>query len=680
MKSIILAEKPSVGRELARVLHCRQRGDGYLEGKDYIVTWALGHLVTLAEPKDYEDKWQHWNLDYLPMLPEKMKIKIIRKTSQQMRAIKKICKRTDVNEVIIATDAGREGELVARWILEKSGWKKKPMRRMWISSQTEKAILQGMQNLQPAKKYEPLYKAAVCRSEADWVIGLNVTRALTCKYDAQLNAGRVQTPTLAMIIEREKEIQDFTPKKFHSVKVDFQEYFGEWINSSNSTRIFSDELVEKIKREIRGKTGVVTDLTEKQKTEQPPLAYDLTELQRDANRKFSFSAKQTLTVLQGLYERHKMVTYPRTDSRYITSDMVPTLPERLHKINFGRYKNLVQPLLKNLPKPGKRFVNDAKVNDHHAIIPTEQSVNIERLSTDEKRLYDLIVTRFIAVLYPNYLYKSIKVTTMVGEHKFISRGRSVIQKGWRDVTNPILDETNEEKQVEQPLKKLSLNQKPPVKDIQIKNGTTSPPKRYTEATLLSAMENPAKFIDDADLKKTIRIGGLGTPATRADIIEKLLRAHYITREGKSLHPTAKAFELIRLVPEQLRSAELTARWEQKLDLIAKGEYDPKKFDRDIRQSLLQMVGEIKANQTKYVPPNLLKQKCPICAAPLQELGKKVICSDRHCDYEQNAKAKKGSMNKRMSKKEYGRNKRLLNQFGNDKQEEKGDTFGDLFDL
>ncbi len=680
MKSIILAEKPSVGRDLSRVLNCNRRGNGFYEGKEYIVTWALGHLVTLAEPKDYNPKWQHWNLDYLPMLPEKMKLKIIRKTSAQMGVIKKLCKREDLKEFIIATDAGREGELVARWILMKSGWKKKPIKRLWISSQTEKSIKEGMQNLQPAKIYEPLFNAAVCRAEADWIIGLNVTRALTCKFDAQLNAGRVQTPTLAMIIERENEIQNFTPRNFYTIRADFDSYFGEWIDPNNSVRIFSDELVEKIKTEIRGKSAIIDELVEKQKSEQPPLAYDLTELQRDANRKFSFSAKHTLSVLQALYERHKLVTYPRTDSRYITSDMVPTLPERLQKINFGRYKNLVKPLLEKAPNPGKRFVNNSKVSDHHAIIPTEQNVFFEKLSTDEKKLYDLIVTRFIAVLYPNYIYNSIKVVTKVGNHRFISRGRSVVQIGWRAVTNPLTDENNNEKQVEQPLKSFSLNQKFEVKDFQIRKGSTSPPKRYTEATLLSAMENPTKFIDDKDLKKSIKSGGLGTPATRADIIEKLLRANYISREGKSLRPTKKAFELIKLVPEELRSAELTARWEQKLELIAKGNFDPKKFSEDIRENSIRMVNAIKSSEAKYTPPNLLKQKCPICGAPLQELGKKIICSDRHCDYEQNSKAKKSSFGKRLSKKEYAKNKRLLNQYGKDKKVEQEETLGDLFNF
>ncbi|MFO7895458.1 MAG: DNA topoisomerase III [Candidatus Cloacimonadales bacterium] len=679
MKKLILAEKPSVGRDLARVLGCRQRGKGFLEGKDYVVTWALGHLVTLAEPKDYQQKWQHWDLEYLPMLPEKMKIKIIRKTSQQMQVIKKLCKREDLKELVIATDAGREGELVARWIIEKTSWKQRPIKRLWISSQTEKAILEGMQNLSPAEKYQPLFRAAVCRAVADWQIGLNVTRALTCKFEAQLNAGRVQTPTLAMIIQREEAINNFVPVNFQTIKLDFGDYFAEWIDSKNSTRIFEPGRAAKIAAEISGKTGIIKELESKSKSEKPPLAYDLTELQRDANRKFGFSAKQTLATLQGLYERHKIVTYPRTDSRYLTSDLVPTLPERLQRINFGPYKKLVQPLLKQQLQPGKRLINDAKVSDHHAIIPTEQTVNFAQLSSEEKRLYDLIVKRFIAVLYPDYQYQSLKLITAVGEQRFISRGRKVLQPGWRAVSNPLADETEQEVQVEQPLRNLSINDRFLLKKVQIKNGKTSPPARYTEATLLSVMENPTNFIEDSALKKSLRAGGLGTPATRADIIEKLLRANYIGREGKSLRPTAKAFELIRLVPAQLRSAELTARWEQKLDLIAKGQYEADKFERDIRQNALEMVHEIKSSRAKYVPPNLLQQKCPLCGAALQELGQKIICSDRHCDYQQNG-AKKKSTSRRLSKKEYGRGKHLLSKYGKAEEKQQEETLGDLFDL
>ncbi|MCK4956745.1 MAG: DNA topoisomerase III [Candidatus Cloacimonetes bacterium] len=681
MKSIVLAEKPSVGRDLAKVLNCHSRSNGFIEGKDYIVTWALGHLVTLAEPADYEKRWGHWNLDYLPMLPEKMKLKTIRKTSKQLQVIKKLFKRDDINELIIATDAGREGELVARWIMKKAGWKKKPVKRLWISSQTNKAILAGFRNLKPAKLYEPLFKAAVCRAEADWIIGLNVTRTLTCKFNAQLNAGRVQTPTLAMITERENNIRNFTPKSYSTIKVDFGNYFGNWQNESGSTRIFAPNKANEIVKQIEGKTGIISVLEEENKKELPPLAYDLTELQRDANRKFGFSAKHTLSVLQNLYERHKIVTYPRTDSRYITSDMVETLPTRLKQLNFGTYQDLVKPLLSKPLQTTKRLVNDAKVSDHHAIIPTEQRADLNILSTDEKRLFDLIALRFIAVLYPNYTFKSLKLITRVENHNFISRGKSTINSGWRTVTNLISElDTDEEKIIDQPLKNLKKGDKFKIIKCHLKVGKTNPPANYTEATLLSAMENPGKFIDDQKLKISIKAGGLGTPATRADIIEKLVRAHYIIREGKSIKPTQKAFELIRLVPENLKSAELTAKWELKLSEIATQKYADNKFMTEIRQSTIEMVNGIKANETKYIPPNLLKQKCPLCGKQLQQLGSKIICSNRHCEYEQNKSKKPGLRTGRMNKKEYGMNKHLLHKYGKDEKKDSAETFGDLFDL
>ncbi|MCL2766358.1 MAG: DNA topoisomerase, partial [Peptococcaceae bacterium] len=399
MKSLILAEKPSVAREIARVLKCMGKNKGYFEGSQYVVTWALGHLVTLAEPEDYDDKYKQWNLDDLPILPQTMKLKVIRQTSHQFQVVRNLMKRGDIRDMVIATDAGREGELVARWIMVLANWKK-PFKRLWISSQTDEAIKEGFANLKAGSAYNNLYNAAVCRAQADWLIGLNVTRALSCKFNAQLTAGRVQTPTLAMIVNRETEIKKFVPVDYWTVRADFGGYFGDWRDSQGKSRIFNVERAEALLNKIKGASGVIKDVRTENKSEPPPLAYDLTELQRDANKRYGFSAQKTLSILQDLYESHKLVTYPRTDSRYITTDIVPTLTPRLKSIAIGPYMELVKPLLERPLALTKRFVDNNKVSDHHAIIPTGQRLQLASLSAEEKNLYDLIARRFIAVLYP----------------------------------------------------------------------------------------------------------------------------------------------------------------------------------------------------------------------------------------------------------------------------------------
>jgi DNA topoisomerase-3 len=432
MKSLVLAEKPSVGKDIARVLKCTKKQKTYIEGGQYIITWALGHLVSLAEPEDYDERYREWRLEHLPILPDRMLLKVIRKTSHQFNTVKRLLKLKDIDQCIVATDAGREGELVARWILALCGWKK-PIKRLWISSQTDRAILEGFAKLKPGQEFYNLFLAASCRAEADWFIGLNVTRALTCKLSAQFTAGRVQTPTLAMIVEREEEIRKFVPKDFWLVYADFEGYCGVWKSAKGESRLFDEDKVKVLIQKVTGGKGVVVEVQREEKKEYPPLAYDLTELQRDANRRFGFSAKKTLSILQGLYERHKLVTYPRTDSRHITEDMVPTLPERLHAIAFPPYRVLVQPLLNKPVTPGKHFVNNAKVTDHHAIIPTELSPDFDTLSSDEKRIYDLVVRRFIAVLYPPHRYLLTNVVTEVHGERFYSKGQRTIDKGFRIV-------------------------------------------------------------------------------------------------------------------------------------------------------------------------------------------------------------------------------------------------------
>ncbi len=687
MKSIVIAEKPSVAKEIARILRCSKKGKGYFEGHQYVVTWALGHLVTLAEPQDYDKKYREWRMQDLPMLPEKMKLKVIRKSSHQFRAVSDLMKRKDIGELIIATDAGREGELVARWIMRLSAWKK-PFKRLWISSQTDAAISQGFANLKPGKAYDRLYDAAVCRAEADWLIGLNVTRALTCKFDAQLSAGRVQTPTLSMIIQREKEIKNFVPVDYWTIEANFGDYFGTWRGKDGNSRIFVQQKALEITEKIKGHTGVIRDIRIEEKIEPPPLAYDLTELQRDANRRFAFSAKKTLSVLQGLYERHKLVTYPRTDSRYITSDMVGTLPQRLERLAAGPYAQLVNPLLQKKLAVTKRLVNDARVTDHHAIIPTEQPLDLKALDNDERRLYDLIARRFITVLYPPYRYDQTTLVTEVEGERFYSRGKTVKEMGWRAVTASPLSKENKDDD-DLPMQNLTRQKKgeqKQVKNCKLKKSKTQPPPRYTEATLLTAMESPGKFIEDEELRESIKQGGLGTPATRAEIIEKLLNTYYIERHGKSLVPTSKGFQLMDLVPGELKSPELTAKWELRLSNISLGKESNKGFMEDIRKNTAALVKSVKEDTSEYKADNLTKNRCPMCwSFMLSVKGKKemmLVCSDRKCGHQQ--PEKQGPVHEaafRRGKNESRMNKRLIERYSDHKKKPKssGGTLGDLFE-
>ncbi|HBM81779.1 MAG TPA: DNA topoisomerase III [Clostridiaceae bacterium] len=676
MKSLVLAEKPSVAREIARVLNCNIKGKGYLEGNKYVVTWALGHLVTLAEPEDYDKKLKVWNMDDLPMLPEKMKLKVIKETSHQFSVVRHLMIRNDICELIIATDAGREGELVARWIMILSGWKK-PFKRLWISSQTDKAIKEGFANLKPGRSYDDLFHAALCRAEADWLIGLNVTRALTCKFNAQLSAGRVQTPTLSIIIKRESEIKNFKPADFFTIQADFGDYFGEWRNKSGNGRIFERNKAEELIQNLKGHDGIVREVHTELKSELPPLAYDLTELQRDANRRYGFSAQKTLSVLQGLYEIRKIVTYPRTDSRYISSDIVPTLPSRLKAMDVAPYAALIKPILSKPIKTTKRFVDNSKVSDHHAIIPTEQPLDLSSLNSDEKNLYDLIARRFISVLYPPYKYKQTLITTEINGQNFYSSGKTPEDQGWRKVEyrTPVKDEGD---LLEQKLSIQKIGNTKVVKNIKLNKSKTKPPARYTEATLLTAMESPGKFIEDEELRESIKAGGLGTPATRAEIIEKLIYANYIERHGKELVPTSKGIQLINIVPENLKMPELTAEWELKLSEIAKGRGDRWIFMDGIRKNAVELVQAVQADTSVYKADNITKTKCPQCGKYMLLIntrhGKMLSCPDRSCGYRQEANADDTNIFKK-SKGESFRNKKLIQKFSDNKSI--GNSLGDV---
>ena len=640
-KIVVLAEKPSVGRDLARVLKCNKNNKYYLEGNKYIVTWALGHLVTLAPPEAYNNKYKTWDMESLPMIPKKMKLEIIKKTSKQFNEVKKVINRKDIEELVIATDAGREGELVARWIIEKADYKGK-ISRLWISSQTDKAILQGFKNLKSGKEYENLYKAAVCRAEADWLVGLNVTRALTCKYNAQLSAGRVQSPTLAMIVEREEEIKNFKPREFNTILVNGNNCSFTWVNKDNNSRIFDKNFLEKVLSKIKEcKEIEIYNIQESEKKKFSPALYDLTELQRDCNKIWGYSAKQTLNIMQRLYENHKVLTYPRTDSRYISKDIVDTIPERLKAVSFGEYRNIVSEILKTGIKANKSFVDDNKVSDHHAIIPTEEKGNLANLSSEEKHVYDLVVKRFLSVLMPPFKYIQSTLEGKINEEKFIAKGKVIISKGWKKLYDKEIEEENDEDIKEQQLPKLNKGDKINIKDILVKNGETKAPARFNEGTLLSAMENPQRHIKvDKNSAKTLgETGGLGTVATRADIIEKLFNSFVIEKHGKEIIPTSKGKQLIELVPEDLKSPLLTAKWERELDLISKGKSKDKDFINNMVNYSKKLINDVKGSKDKFVHDNVTGKKCPNCGKYMLEVngkkGKMYVCQDRNCGHKEN---------------------------------------------
>lgn len=644
LKQLVIAEKPSVGKELARVLGCRQAKNGYMTGGQYIVTWSFGHLVTLADPEVYGEQYKKWSLDTLPMLPEKMKLTVIKNTAKQFKIVKELLRSDEVGEVVIATDAGREGELVARWIIEKAACKK-PIQRLWISSQTDAAIRDGFSHLKPGAEYENLYQSAKCRAEADWLVGLNVTRALTCKHNAQLSAGRVQTPTLAMIVERENEIKRFVPSPFETMSAKAGGVVFSWKEKqSGSGRSFEIGVLENLRKKISGKPLCVNTVKKQEKQIPVPLLYDLTELQRDANKQYGYSAKKTLNLMQQLYETHKLLTYPRTDSRYLSHDIVPTLAQRLKAV-AGVFP-MAKELLKMPLNLGKRVVDDTKVSDHHAIIPTEQYLDMSALSAEEKHIYFLVVKRFLASLSTPYQYEQTTLEGEIGGERFTARGKVVTSKGWKMAYEGMDFEPDEdggdengEEDRDQTLPKVRQGDMLNVSGIEIKQGKTTPPSRYTEGTLLTAMEFAGKTVTDKTMREAINTtGGLGTPATRADIIEKLFAVNYIELHGKEIVPTSKGIQLISIVPSELRSAELTGTWEQKLTAISKGQAKPKEFISEMRQYAETLVRNVVAGDAVYHHDNQTRNRCPECGEFLLEVngkhGKQYVCKNRECGYRQ----------------------------------------------
>ncbi|MCH4889806.1 DNA topoisomerase III [Acidaminobacter sp. JC074] len=627
-KALVLAEKPSVGREIARVLGCTKKHHAYIEGNKYIVTWALGHLVTLADPDVYDKKYANWHLEDLPILPDHLKTVVMRKTSKQFNVVKQQLNRQDVKEVIIATDAGREGELVARWIISKSKVKK-PIKRLWISSVTDKAIKDGFNHLHDGRKYENLYRSAIARAEGDWLVGINATRALTTKYNTSLSCGRVQTPTLSMIHEREKQIVSFRPKKYYGLDLDASNLKFTWYQDKH-TRFYDLDFVKNIEKDLKSKEAIVTSVSKKGKKTYAPHLYDLTELQRDAYKKFSYSPKKTLGLMQRLYEHHKALTYPRTDSRFLTDDIVATIKDRLRSISIQPYRGHAFKLSKEAIKAGKHYVDNKKVTDHHAIIPTEEMVNVQDMSYEERNIYELVVKRFLEVLMPPYRYEETVVEVLVNKETFRCKFNNPLQLGFKE-----LSADQEKKQMTHLKKGDHLD----IKQYTLTKGETSPPAYFNEASLLSAMENPVAFMAEGEknLKSTLqKTGGLGTVATRADIIEKLFNNELIETKKNGIHITSKGKQLLNVAPTELKSPALTAEWEVKLESISKGTMKYTDFIDEMRSYTKTIIHDINASGIKFKHDNITSTKCPECGKLMMKKktkhGESLVCQDRNCNH------------------------------------------------
>ena len=617
MKSVVLCEKPSVARDIARNLGAKNNKNGCLEGDKYIVTWALGHLVTLQTPDKYKE-FSNVSLENLPMIPKYMKTEIIKKTFKQYKIIETAVNRKDVNEVIIATDAGREGELVARYILEKANCKKK-VKRLWISSVTDKAIKDGFKNLKAGDDYLGLYYSGVARANADWLVGINASRALTLKYNASLNCGRVQTPTLQMVYEREEKIKNFVPREYYTFEAVID---GIRFNCGESEYNFTK--AEKFVSDNKNKTINFDKVEVKIKTSIPKPLYNLTDIQQAASALFGLSPKQTLNIIQRLYESHKVLTYPRTDSRYLTTDMKNTLADRLRAIG-GDYKEITAKLLREKDFNMKRIINNSKVSDHHAIIPTEQKPNYMSLSDTELKIYNLVVKRFLENLLPDYKYEETSYSFKLDNKVFTAKSAKVIQLGFKELSRSEI----EDKKISFSTKEFSLD------SLLYNKKQTTPPSYYTEGSLIYAMENPFEFVDDDNERKILKqTNGIGTVATRADILEKLFTNDYLVLDNGRIKTTNKAKQLLNLVPKNLKSPSLTATWEKQLDNIAKNKLSKDKFLKDIKDYTRECILEIKDSQDKFKHDNISGKKCEECGSYMLEVDKKgtkmLKCSSPTC--------------------------------------------------
>ncbi len=635
MHTLVVAEKPSVARDIARVLGARDRGENCLIGGGYVVTWAIGHLVTLKEPQELDERYTKWRAQDLPILPEKMETKVIRKTSAQFKSVKKLMNDKETASIVCATDSGREGELIFRYIYEQAGCKK-PVMRLWISSMTDEAIRQGFDTLRPSSDYDALYASARCRADADWLIGMNATRAYTLRYNVLLSVGRVQTPTLSMLVKRRKEIDSFVPQTYYTVRADFGAYGGMYVSPKGEKRIDSREEAEAIAARAKGQTGQVIQATREKKTERPPLLYDLTTLQREANSQLGFTAKKTLATAQKLYEQHKLITYPRTDSRYLSHDM-PGKVEKALASYSGELQEIGQKALAYGVRLTPRVFDDAKLTDHHAIIPTGKRAENLSLTPDERRLYEMVARRLAAVFYPNHEYDALRVITRVGGDDFLSTGRSVTQEGWKEVYRQAADKKKKTED-EQELPPLSVGDEAHCRSAKAKEEQTKPPKEHNDASLLREMEHAGRQIEDEALREAMKDCALGTPATRAAIIERLLEVGYVRRSGRNLVATPKGVHLIEAVAPEIASPETTGRWERALSEIARGKDGETRFREGIARLtafLVQHAGaapdvpfekeERRGKSAKR--PKDLGLTCPVCGqGKIAENSKGYYCT------------------------------------------------------
>jgi DNA topoisomerase-3 len=633
---LVIAEKPSVGRDIAASLGRGRKTQGAVIGDGWTVTWAVGHLAELAPPDAYGEEYKRWRLESLPIVPEKFKVRVNYKTQDQFSVVKNLLRDPDLTEVVNACDAGREGELIFAYLYGLSGCKK-PVRRLWISSLTTEAIQAGFSNLRDGNSMKPLEDAARSRGEADWIVGMNATRAYSVRFGRPgnvLSVGRVQTPTLKLLVDREKEIESFKPEKFWTVYARFAQetatYDGVWFKNKQN-RLDEQQAAESIAEKVRGGTGTVKKAEKKTATEKPPLLYDLTELQRNANARFGFTADRTLRVAQALYEERKLITYPRTSSRYLSKDMVGGLKKRVEAAGaLPEISTFAEKLigLEKLPV-NKRIVDDSKVTDHHAIVPTNKKATTE-LPADEAKIYDLVARRFLAVFFPDARFENTTVVTEVREETFLSKGRIVLDAGWRELyPTGVSGRKEKEPPVLPPIERGGEWQ---VARVAVKEGETKPPPRFSESALLGSMETAGKFVEDEELRQSMKDSGLGTPATRASTIERLVKVGYIEREKKALVPTQKGRTLIGLLGESpISSPEMTARWEKRLADMERGAASREDFMRDIDGFAKTLVEEVRTMEgEKLAAPEHVSREpigmCPKCGEPVVESKKAYGCS------------------------------------------------------
>ena len=643
---LVIAEKPSVARDIANVLGAAQKRNGYLEGNGYLVTWCIGHLVQLANPEEYDETLRRWKMDTLPIMPAEFRYEIVASTKSQFQIVQQLISRSE--EIICATDAGREGQLIFEYVLRLS---RPPenciIRRLWISSMTDEAIREGFASLKDNEQYQRLYQSARCRSEADWLVGINFTRLFTIRYGTKLTVGRVQTPTLALIVERQQAIENFQSAPYYQLQGHFGSIRALW-HRGTVNRIEQKEEALKLQRELTGMDGTVTKLDTSRKNEDRPLLFDLTELQREANRRFGYTAQETLSIAQSLYEKHKFITYPRTDSRYLTTDMKPQIPQLLKKIAsvYPESVPFIQQIASKKLPLDKRIINDAKVSDHHAIIVTGNihQYQPQKLTPKENNVLKLIMIRMIAALSGKKVYDETKLEITLDNQKdiFKATGRIIIDEGWTLVERTLsvkpaaqqdeakAEDKEDKEDDQQILTGIALNQRVHLDKINILEKKTTPPKPYTEATLLTAMEKASREIDDKSLKESMKGKGLGTPATRAGIIEKLITVGYVERRKKNLYPTQQGIMFIQLVPESIRQVEMTAQWELQLQEICDGKGNPEQFMQEIRQYVIQTVSENNSleNVQAVSRKGTLRRvvgKCPKCGQNVIESDKSFYC-------------------------------------------------------